>query len=340
MTPEWSRSRYADSDSRHLARCWSSSAAAPDRAAVIPSTAVTSPMPPAEVTIDRDLVHALLREQHDDLASEPIAEAGEGWDNKQFRLGDDYLVRLPRRALAAPLIEHEQRWLPVLAPQLPIPVPVPLRIGRPGCGFPWAWSVGRWFEGEIAARVEGITDPEATARQLGEFLVALHQPAPADAPANPFRTSLVSRSTAFVERIASLGQRVDHTAAMGLWDDVLDAGTWCGPSVWLHGDLHPANLIVHDGRLAAVIDFGDLTAGDPAVDLAVAWMMGWPATASRAFRAVVEAWSPWVDDATWTRARGWALALGVAYLAHSLDNPIMDAIGERTVAAVLAEQPA
>lgn len=294
-------------------------------------------MPPAEVAIDRDMVRALLREQHHDLASAPIVEAGEGWDNKQFRLGDDYVVRLPRRALAAPLIEHEHRWLPVLAPRLPIPVPVPLRVGRPGCGFPWAWSVGRWFEGETAARVGVPLNPEATAKQLAEFLAALHQPAPADAPVNPFRTSLRSRSEVLVERVAELGPRVDSTAVMALWQDVLAARAWRGPLMWLHGDLHPANLIVHDGRLAAVIDFGDVTSGDPAVDLAVVWMMGWPAPARRAFRTVLDARSPWMDEATWTRARGWALALGVAYLAHSLDNPIMEMIGERTVAAALTE---
>lgn len=294
-------------------------------------------MPRAEVTIDRALVRALLHEQHDDLASQPIVEAGEGWDNKHFRLGDDCVIRLPRRALAAPLIAHEQRWLPVLAPQLPLPVPVPLRIGRPGCGFPWAWSVGRWFEGEIAASLDAPVDADATARQLGAFLAALHQPAPPEAPANPFRTSLASRSAAFVERMHSLGQRVDHAAVMSVWQHLLAAGAWRGPAVWLHGDLHPANLILRNGRLAAVIDFGDLTAGDPAVDLAVAWMMRWPAAARHAFRTVLDARSPWMDEATWIRARGWALALGVAYLAHSLDNPVMDAIGERTVAAVLAE---
>jgi len=217
-------------------------------------------------------------------------------------------------------------------------VPVPLRIGRPGYGFPWAWSVGRWFEGEIAARVDVLVNPEVTAKQLGEFLAALHQPAPADAPVNPFRTSLPSRSEALVERTARLGQRVDHTAVMRLWHHVLAVGAWRGPSVWLHGDLHPANLIVHHARLAAVIDFGDVTSGDPAVDLAVAWMMGWPSPARGAFRMILDARSPWMDEATWTRARGWALALGVAYLAHSLDNPIMSTSGERTIAAVLTEQ--
>lgn len=295
-------------------------------------------MPPAEVVIDRDLVRALLREQHDDLALEPLVEAGEGWDNKQFRLGNDLVVRLPRRALAAPLIEHEQRWLPVLAPQLPLAVPVPLRIGRPGGGFPWARSVNRWLEGEVAARADVSQNPDAMAVQLGEFLAALHQPAATDAPVNPVRTSLLSRSDALVERVARLGLRVDHTATMGLWHRVRAARAWQGPAVWLHGDLHPANLLVRDAGLAAVIDFGDITAGDPAVDLAVAWMMGWPASARAAFRRVLEARSLGMDDATWLRARGWALSLGVAYLAHSLDNPMMEMIGERTVAAALNDQ--
>lgn len=293
-------------------------------------------MPDAEVAIDTSLVRTLLREQHGDLASLPLVEAGEGWDNKLFRLGNELVVRLPRRQVGAALIEHEQRWLPVLASRLTLPIPAPVRLGRPGCGFPWSWSVAPWFKGEPAATLtSGFT--EAMAVQLGEFLAALHQPAPEDAPVNPFRTSLSSRSDAFIERLQRYGEHIEQMPALAVWRDALAAPAWSGPAVWVHGDVHPGNLLANAGGLAAVIDFGDLTAADPAVDLSVAWML-WPVYARDAFRATVNHRSRWVDDAMWRRARGWAVHLGLAHLAHSLDNPLMGAIGSRTVAAVLAEQ--
>ena len=295
-------------------------------------------MPDAEVAIDIGLVRALLEEQHHDLASLPLVEAGEGWDNKLFRLGDELVVRLPRRQLAAGLIEYEQRWLPALAPHLPLPVPAPVRVGRPGCGFPWAWSVAPWFSGKTAATLTpGLTDDLAV--QLGEFLAALHRPAPADAPVNPFRTSLASRSDAFTERLQRCAQQIEQARTLRVWQTALAAPVWSGPPVWVHGDLHPGNLVVQAGQLTAVIDFGDLTAGDPAVDLAVAWML-WPASVRAVFRATVDRSADWADAAVWQRARGWAVSLGVAYLVHSLDNPLMRTIGVRTIAAVLADQDA
>jgi aminoglycoside phosphotransferase (APT) family kinase protein len=291
-------------------------------------------MPDAEVPIDVSLVRALLEAQHSDLASRPLADAGEGWDNRLFRLGEDLAVRLPRRVVAAALIEHEQRWLPELAPRLPLRVPAPVRVGRPGCGFPWGWSIVPWFNGQSAATLtDGLT--EGLVVQLAEFMTALHQPAPADAPLNPFRTSLSSRSEAFIERLPRCGEHVDQARALLVWQHALAAPEWSGPALWLHGDLHPANLLVNSDRLTAVIDFGDLTSGDPAVDLSIAWML-WPGHVRNVFRATVDRLSSRVDDATWLRARGWAIHLGVAYLVHSLDNPVMGAIGRRTIAAALA----
>jgi aminoglycoside phosphotransferase (APT) family kinase protein len=293
-------------------------------------------MPDAEVTIDESLVRALLEEQHADLASRPLVDAGDGWDNRLFRLGNDLAVRLPRRQVAAALIEHEQRWLPELAPRLPLPVPTPVRRGRPGSGFPWVWSIQPWFDGQSAATLTaGLTD--AMGVQLAEFVTSLHEPAPADAPPNPFRTSLSSRSGAFVDRLQRSGAYIEQSAALLVWREALAARPWSGPALWLHGDMHPANLLATSEQLTAVIDFGDLTAGDPAVDLSVAWML-WPGTVREVFRATIDRRSRWVDAATWRRARGWAVHLGLAYLAHSLDNPLMGAIGRRTVAAVVAEQ--
>jgi aminoglycoside phosphotransferase (APT) family kinase protein len=292
------------------------------------------PMPPAEVAIDVKLVEALLREQHNDVASLPIVEAGEGWDNKLFRLGEDLVVRLPRRHAAATLIEHETRWLPVIAPKLPLPVPVPVRVGRPGCGFPWAWVVARWFPGAPAATVAGGLSA-SSAILLAQFLIALHRPAPTDAPVNAFRTSLPERSAVFVERLGRLGPSIENGRTMDVWRAALEAPEWPGPPVWIHGDLHPGNLVVNDGLLTAVIDFGDLTAGDPAVDLAVTWMLE-STEAQAMFRDTLQQTGRRLDTAVWRRARGWALSLGVAYVANSLDNPRMASIGARTIAAVLS----
>ena len=139
--------------------------------------------PPAEFHIDARLVRALIAEQHSDLASLPIVEAGEGWDNRLFRLGDELLVRLPRRALSAAFVEHEQRWMPHLSPRLPLPVPVPLRAGRAGCGFPWSWSIAAWFPGASALHTPP-KDIAHAAATLGAFLRALHKPAPQEAPGN------------------------------------------------------------------------------------------------------------------------------------------------------------
>ena len=293
--------------------------------------------PKAEIAIDKDLVLALLQEQHADLASLPLAEAGEGWDNKQFRLGDHLVVRLPRRQAAAELIEHERRWLPVLAPRLPLPVPAPVRAGRPGCGYPWSWAIAPWFAGDTAAIATGGVTATA-AIQLSHFLAALHRPADAEAPINPFRTSLSARSDAVAERLNRLRQEVERLPALDVWHAALEAPGWPGAPMWVHGDLHPGNLVMQEGQLKAVIDFGDLTAGDPAVDFAVAWML-WPPDTQVVFRQMVNRRTAGpVDSALWRRARGWALGLGLAYLANSLDNPLMRTIGRRTLAAVLAER--
>ncbi|MGE3176949.1 MAG: aminoglycoside phosphotransferase family protein [Vicinamibacterales bacterium] len=289
-------------------------------------------MPEADVLITPDLVRALLAAQHADLATRPLADAGEGWDNRQFRLGADLAVRLPRRAAAASSIQHEQQWVPRLAPRLPVPVPTPVRVGRPGCGFPWAWSIVPWFDGHIAAP----PGADSLVEGIAGFLLALHQPAPADAPVNVHRASLASRSDRFAMHVAGLDGTFDRLALTAAWEAALTPPTWAGPPLWLHGDLHPANLIVRGERLHAVIDFGDVTSGDPAVDLAVAWML-WPEPARRRFRDVIDSASRWTDEATWRRARGWALAFGLALAATADDHPVMRAIGCRTIGEVLAE---
>jgi aminoglycoside phosphotransferase (APT) family kinase protein len=291
-------------------------------------------MPTAEVSVSPELVRLLLADQHPELAGLDIEVLANGWDNLVCRLGCDHLVRLPRRAAAAGLVAHEQRWLPGLAEQLPLPVPAPERIGRPGRGYPWAWSVVPYLPGEIAARTPPA-DPGETALALGAFLAALHRPAPAEAPANPVRgIPLAGRAAGVLAHLPHLDDPDERAAALRVWESAAAAPAWAGPPVWLHGDLHPANLLVDRGRLSAVIDFGDITAGDPATDLSVAWML-LPAPRREEFRRAYGR----ADDDTWARARGWALSLALVFLTHSADNPLMAGIGRRTLNAVLDRDP-
>jgi aminoglycoside phosphotransferase (APT) family kinase protein len=284
--------------------------------------------PPAEVEIDASLVARLVRAQHPDLDG-PLWLVANGWDNVIYRLGADLCVRLPRRAVAVDLIRHEQRWLPGLAARAGAVVPAPLRAGEPGDGFPWPWSICPWFEGRPAADVPPAGRAPA-ATDLAEFLARLHAPAPAGAPRNPWRgVPLTDRDPAVRERLAATPD------LLALWERLVRAPAWTGPPYWVHGDLHPANLVLapsEPARLAAVIDFGDLTSGDPATDLATAWLT-FDAAGRAAFRARYDALTH-TDEDTWVRARGWALNLATAVGVHSDDNPRMAAISAHALAEV------
>jgi aminoglycoside phosphotransferase (APT) family kinase protein len=288
-------------------------------------------MPAAEVDVSAELVRKLLAEQHPDLAGLAIAVLANGWDNMVCTVGADLLARLPRRAQAAELVAHEQRWLPVLAPRLPLPIPAPVRIGRPTDIFPWSWSVVPFFAGQVAA-LAPPDDRALAADALGEFLAALHLPAPADAPVNPARGGpLAERAGRVTEQLGRIASGVDANAALAVWASAVEADPWAGPPTWVHGDLHPANILVDAGRINAVIDFGDLTCGDPATDLSVAWML-FPARERAIFRRAYGK----ADDQSWARARGWALSLALVFLTYSADNPLMAGIGQHTFHEVLA----
>ena len=236
-------------------------------------------MPAADVEVSADLVRRLLADQHPDLARLPVQFLANGWDNELYRVGDGLVARLPRRAAGAEIIMNEQRWLPGLAPRLPLPIPYPERTGVPAHGYPYPWSVVPYLPGVPAAQASSF-DPGGAAAAVGGFLGALHVPAPADAPANPFRgVPLAERAGSLAANLALLtgradqDQQVDRDAVLRVWDAVLAAPGYDGTPLWLHGDLHPANVLVNDGQVSGVIDFGDITAGDPATDLSVAWML-------------------------------------------------------------------
>jgi aminoglycoside phosphotransferase (APT) family kinase protein len=285
--------------------------------------------PPAEVAVDLDLARALLERQHPDLAGLPLEVVDSGWDNVIVRVGDALALRLPRRSLAASLVEHEQRWLPELAAGLPLPVPAPVRTGQPGSGYPWCWSVVPWLPGSPA---DLVPPEQSEAAVLGGFLRALHRPAPPGAPRNPFRGgALRDRHDAVTGRLARLEEHgVDVAAARALWAGVVDLPVDAGP-VWVHGDLHARNLLVEDGRLAAVIDWGDLTSGDPATDLAAAWLLFEPA----AHDALLDAYGR-VAEPTWRRATGWAVFMAVTMLDAGLAGDDRFEVAGRRALARLA----
>lgn len=297
-----------------------------------------NPMPAADVDVSTDLVRLLLAEQHPDLARLPVEFMANGWDNAIFRVGDTLLARLPRREPAAAILRNEQRWLPVLAPQLQLPIPLPERTGLPAHGYPWSWSVVPYLPGVPATNAAGL-DLASVAAALGGFLGSLHAPAPPDAPANPFRgVPLADRAKAFEENLRQVSGPVDRDAVLRGWQTALAAPVYAGPPLWLHGDLHPANILVRGGRVSGVIDFGDITSGDPATDLAVAWMLlPLPSHAAfrTAYRAARHASAGLIDEAVWTRARGWALNLAIVFGAHSADNPLLENVGRRTLRRVL-----
>ncbi len=287
--------------------------------------------PAAEVDIDVALIGALVRDQFPDLVGE-VRIVANGWDNVIARLGRQLCVRLPRRSLSAPLVQREAIWLPHLAAFLPIAVPAPVAVGEPGAGYPWTWLVCPWFEGRPLVEVP-IANRNGVARQLGDFVAALHRPSPRDAPASPWRgITLADLEPTVMER---LRQIPPATAALlsPVWDRCLGAAPHAGPPMWLHGDLHPLNVLAASAAslspapsLRAVIDWGDLCCGDPATDLAIAWL-GFDESGRAAFRAAASKRHP-LDDPVWSRARAWALALGMLFMLDAEPESTLHKIGD------------
>lgn len=189
-----------------------------------------------------------------------------------FRLGEDLVARLPRIAGAVGDVAKEHQWLSRLAPHLPVAIPVPLGKGAPGETYPWQWSVYRWIHGETPTAGR-LAEPCLLARDLAEFIAALHRVDPTDGPPSYRSEALATRDTGTRDAIARVREIVDAEAATAAWDAALRAPAWSGPPVWIHADLQPGNLLTVRGRLSAVIDFGCLGLGDPAVDLIAAWYL-------------------------------------------------------------------
>ncbi|MGW3208469.1 aminoglycoside phosphotransferase family protein [Streptomyces sp. NPDC001135] len=285
-----------------------------------------------EADLDAPLVQRLIAHRFPHWAALPVRRlASSGTENAMFRLGSDLLVRLPRRPGAVPDLTHEQRWLPRLGPLLPFAVPEPVGVGEPDEGYPWPWSVYRWLPGRNPV-AGAVTEPERLARDLGSFVRTLRRIAPQGGPPGYRGGPLRDRDEPTRAAVAELGGRVRGGAVRALWEQSLRVPAHTGPPVWAHGDLSPGNVLVDEGRLSAVIDFGCAGVGDPAVDLIVAWNL-LPASARDIFRAAVGA-----DDAEWARGRGWALSVSLIQLPYYWDtNPALAENSRHVITEILAE---
>ncbi|MER7006216.1 aminoglycoside phosphotransferase family protein [Dactylosporangium sp. NPDC000555] len=264
----------------------------------------TVPVPDRRL-VDPSVVRRLIARQFPQWAHLPVRPvATNGWDNQTFHLGDRMSVRLPTAQEYALAVDKEHRWLPILAPRVPLPISKPLAMGEPGDGFAFHWSVYEWIDGDPAG-IDTIGDLTEFADSLAAFLVALRRVDPAGGPEpglhNWFRGGPLQIYDAQTRRaVEALDGRVPRETVSAVWQSALGA-PWDRRPVWFHGDVALGNLLVRDGALAAVIDFGTCGVGDPACDLAIAWTL-LSGTSREAFRARLD-----VDPMTWTRGRGWAL---------------------------------
>ncbi|MGW9246981.1 aminoglycoside phosphotransferase family protein [Streptomyces badius] len=281
--------------------------------------------------IEPSLVRGLIAAQFPHWADLPVeAVDASGTANAIYRLGADKAVRLPRTEGSAADVATEHRWLPRLAERLPFPVPLPLAQGVPDEAFPRPWSVCTWLDGANPAPGDGSSSSDLLAADLAECVLALRRVDPAQAPPAYRSEPLASRDATTREALVSLAGIVDAEVVAAAWDEALSAPPFAAAPVWVHGDLQPGNVLVADGRLAAVIDFGCTGLADPAVDLIAAWYL-LTAGARETFRTAVAA-----DDATWARGRGWALSIALLELAHYREtNPVMARIAAQVIEEIV-----
>lgn len=284
-----------------------------------------------EIDTDADLVRRLLRAQHPRWADLPIERVpSAGTDNAMYRLGDDLAVRLPRIGWAVDAVAKEQRWLPALAPHLPLSVPLPVAAGEPGEGFPHPWGVVTWLPGEMAA-LDRLRDPVEAALDLAAFVRSLRALDPTGGPRHRRGGPLHHVDDQVRATLAGLETPLDTDVALEVWEQAVAAPRHDGPPVWFHGDLGYLNLLAVDGRLASVIDWGTCGVGDPAVEALVAWSL-FPPEAREAYRDALG-----IDAAAWSRGKGWVLTgiFGLDY--YRTTNPVLVASARRGIDAVLAD---
>jgi len=288
-----------------------------------------------ELAIDAALVARLLAAQFPRWADLPIERVDpSGTDNAIYRLGADMAIRMPRQRSSGHVPAEEFRWLPMLAPNLPLAIPQPIALGEPAEGYPCQWLICRWLEGENAT-LERIADPSQAAMDLAEFISALQAVDPTGGPAPDGRGGpLAPRDEWTRDSIAALADEIDVDLVTAAWETALQAPEWSGRPVWIHGDLDARNMLVQRGRLSGVLDFATMAVGDPASDVMVAWKM-LPAEHRDTFRAALA-----VDDSTWARARGWVLSQALMALSYYTmqTNPTLVLESRRWMREVLSDR--
>jgi aminoglycoside phosphotransferase (APT) family kinase protein/RimJ/RimL family protein N-acetyltransferase len=285
-----------------------------------------------EVHTDADLVRRLLRAQHPQWADRPITRVpSAGTDNAMYRLGDDLAARLPRIDWAVETVAKEQRWLPHVAPHLPLAVPLPVAEGLPTEEFPYPWGVVQWLPGQMAT-LDGLDDPIQAARDLAAFVRALRAVDPTDGPRHHRGSAIRRRDRMARDGIGLVDGDVDAERLLRVWDAAVAAPEHDGPPKWFHGDLAYLNVLATDGRVSGIIDWGTCGVGDPAVDMIVAWSL-LPAGARDVYREDLG-----VDDAEWARGKGWALMgiFGISYYRYT--NPVLVADKVDVIEALLEEE--
>jgi aminoglycoside phosphotransferase (APT) family kinase protein len=283
-----------------------------------------------EIETDCDLVRRLLSSQHPQWADLPIDRVvSAGTDNAMYRLGGELAVRLPRIHWAVDMVAKERKWLPVLAPHLPLAVPLQVAAGDPEEVFPYPWSVVRWLPGDLATP-ERLHDPMRAARDLAAFVRALQAIDPTDGPAHPRGSPVRLQAAAVREGVGRLRGEVDGDAVLDAWNRVMHAPDYDGSPRWFHGDLAYLNLLAQQGKLCGVIDWGTCGVGDPAIETIVAWSL-FPPEARDVFRDALR-----IDDATWERGKGWVLTgvFGIPYYRDT--NRLLVADKIKAIDAVLA----
>lgn len=290
-------------------------------------------MHPNELDIEDSLVRRLLAGQFPQWADLPLERVqSAGTDNAIYRLGRDMSVRLPRIDWAVGQVELELQWLPHLAPQLPLAVPIPIAKGLPGEGYPWEWGISPWLEGEIAT-AERLSDLSLAAEDMAAFVTALHRIDLSGGPPASRGGPLMERDEPVREAIGALAGKIDTDAVTSAWEAALAAPAWAEAPVWIHGDAYDGNLLARDGRLSAVIDWSPVGIGDPAADLIVAWSL-FSGQSREVFRERVG-----LDEGTWARAKGWALSVALIALPYYMDtNPIMVVNSWHRLREVLSDQ--
>lgn len=284
-----------------------------------------------ELDIDTHLVHQLLHLQFPQWADLPLEAIGaHGGDNRVFRLGKNMVIRLPRIKKSVISLENDCQWLGYLAPHLPIPIPTLIAKADPSSFYPWPWMISKWIPGDHPT-VESLRAPNDFTQQIAFFIKALHHIAASQGPISSRGRTLLQRDVETRECLNTLSSVVDTAALLPIWEEALAAPSWDKPGVWVHGDLSPLNILVTGTKLAAVLDFGLIGIGDPACDLYVAWCL-LAASERPIFRTAVG-----VDDATWTRGRGWALSIALSQLSYYQDtNPKLIATASHVIHEILA----